>query len=219
MRPNRYHTEPPRFQLLHCLRNRVQGGESYFVDSFRIASLFTHYYPKEARLLREVQLSFEYDNDGHYMHQRRPIFPDDINERFQLSTSLNWSPPFQGIKRTFDALRQDKIPGSRKSSAYTEKVVELDTAFWEALSKWETMLNGARNQYEFLMKEGDLILFDNRRVLHARRAFRDWSEAERADRGIEVVEGEPTRWLKGCYLDGDTVWDKLIALRKHTNAS
>ena len=64
------------------------------------------------------------------------------------------------------------------------------------------------------MEEGDLVLFDNRRVLHARRAFRDLTEEERAERGVKVVEGEPSRWLKGCYLDGEVVWDKLTTLSR-----
>jgi alpha-ketoglutarate-dependent taurine dioxygenase len=45
------------------------------------------------------------------------------------------------------------------------------------------------------MKEGDLVFFDNRRVLHARREY-----------------GEGERWLKGCYLDGEVVWDRLATL-------
>ena len=31
--------------------------------------------------------------------------------------------------------------------------------------------------------------------------------------GLETQAIEdPQRWLKGCYLDGDTVWDKLVTL-------
>jgi gamma-butyrobetaine dioxygenase len=67
------------------------------------------------------------------------------------------------------------------------------------------------------MEEGDLVLFDNRRVLHARRAFRDWTDAEKEERGITIPEGEPSRWLKGCYLDGEVVWDKLVVLNKQVN--
>lgn len=70
-----------------------------------------------------------------------------------------------------------------------------------------------------MLKEGDLVLFDNRRVLHARRQFRDWTDDERKERGIEMVEGEPTRWLKGCYLDGDVVWDKLVVLDRQINGT
>lgn len=44
--------------------------------------------------------------------------------------------------------------------------------------------------YEHRLAEGELVIFDNRRVAHARTAF-------------EAGIGE--RWLKGAYVDGD-VW-------------
>jgi alpha-ketoglutarate-dependent taurine dioxygenase len=69
------------------------------------------------------------------------------------------------------------------------------------------------------MKEGDLIMFDNRRVLHARRAFRDWTVEERTANGVEITEGEPTRWLKGCYLDMDVVWERLVAAQARQKAA
>jgi hypothetical protein len=58
------------------------------------------------------------------------------------------------------------------------------------------------------MQEGDMVLFDNRRVLHARRAFQDKPEEE------EVPRGEATRWLKGCYMDGDVVWNKMRVMNR-----
>lgn len=63
------------------------------------------------------------------------------------------------------------------------------------------------------MEEGDLVLFDNRRVLHSRSAFRDLTPDEAKERGVEIVEGESTRWLKGCYFDEEVVWDKLVTLK------
>lgn len=47
------------------------------------------------------------------------------------------------------------------------------------------------------LNEGECVIFDNRRVLHARRAF-----DEQGDKG-EIV-----RWLKGAYVDGDAIWDR-----------
>jgi hypothetical protein len=78
-------------------------------------------------------------------------------------------------------------------------------------------LKESNREWEFTLEEGDLVLFDNRRVLHARRAFRDLTEAERLERGVEIIEGEPSRWLKGCYLDGEVVWDKLAILNRQIN--
>jgi gamma-butyrobetaine dioxygenase len=90
---------------------------------------------------------------------------------------------------------------------------------YAAWQNWENALSREAARYEFTMKEGDLVLFDNRRVLHARTSFRDKTDEEReADRkegkGQDIVEGEPTRWLKGCYLDGEVVWDSLVSLKR-----
>ncbi len=68
-------------------------------------------------------------------------------------------------------------------------------------------------RYEFTMEEGDLVLFDNRRILHARREFSD-----KPGTSADVGEGEATRWLKGCYLDGDVIRNKQrVLLRKMFN--
>ena len=88
----------------------------------------------------------------------------------------------------------------------------VDSRHLDALCAWEEELRRPHRAYEFVMREGDLVLFDNRRIVHARRGFRDLSVEERAERGVDVIPGEPTRWLKGCYLDGDAVWDKLVVL-------
>lgn len=50
-------------------------------------------------------------------------------------------------------------------------------------------------------------MFDNRRVLHARTAFTD-------KEGSEVLaDGEPNRWLKGCYIEADALVDRVRVLK------
>lgn len=114
---------------------------------------------------------------------------------YHLHSAVNWSPPFQGILSdcAFDA------------SGNTATNVDL----YQALDDFETELHRPKLCHEFLMREGDLVMFDNRRVLHARRAFRD---RDAIASGAE--DGQPTRWLKGLYLDGEVVWDKLVTLNE-----
>lgn len=115
-----------------------------------------------------------------------------------MKTALNWSPPFQSAPRL----------------ALGGTTLDQQVTWYEQLAAFEKILNEPQRKWEFLMEEGDLVLFDNRRVLHARKAFRDLSEAEAKERGVKVVQGEPSRWLKGCYLDGEVVWDKLVTLAR-----
>lgn len=168
----------------------MHGGESYFVDAFAAASDYQKDHPDKAKLLQQHKLVFEYHNDGHHMENSSYIFPDTLT---RLRSVISWSPPFQGARR---------VRGG-----------PTDEKFLDAVALWETYLAQDARRLEFKMEEGDLVLFDNRRVLHARRAFRNWTNKERQHMGLETQAIEdPQRWLKGCYLDGDTVWDKLVTL-------
>lgn len=184
-----YFSSPPRFQALHCLRNRVEGGESYFVDSFAAANNFLQAGHEN------VRIGFEYDNDSHYLEHSHSLIHGDLHNP---KSSVNWSPPFQGA------------PGPQQTGFSST----CQLHWYTQMAAFQKILEEPHRKWEFLMEEGDLVLFDNRRVLHARKAFRDLTPEERAERGVLVVEGEPSRWLKGCYLDGEVVWDKLVTLSR-----
>lgn len=190
----------------------MEGGQSYFVDSFAVARDFAARYPAETNLLSQIPLTFEYDNDGHYMSHYRTIFPKSLSSQHQHA-EISWSPPFQGARRGNPPV------WAAESTVGLQKSAEIDLNFLKAVALWESYLDDPKYKYEFAMAEGDLVFFDNRRVLHARRAFRDWTDEERAEKAVETVEGEPTRWLKGCYLDGDTVWDRIMSSSKKQSSA
>ena len=52
----------------------------------------------------------------------------------------------------------------------------------------------------FSYAPGDMVIFDNRRLLHARDAF-------------DVGQGG-RRWLQGCYLERDEARSRLRMLRR-----
>ncbi|KAK8844663.1 hypothetical protein IAR55_006512 [Kwoniella newhampshirensis] len=194
-----YFSSPPRFQALHCLRNRVNGGMSYFVDSFRVAidlpaPLF--------ETLQHHRIGYIYDNDNHFLRYQHPV----ISPQFSLAnphSAVNWSPPFRAGTGPLAMPTKDPALAARE-----------ELRIYRAVADFERRLADPRYRYQFTMREGDLVMFDNRRVLHARTAFSDKTEEERERESVELVEGEPTRWLKGCYLDGEVVWDKLAVLQR-----
>jgi gamma-butyrobetaine dioxygenase len=63
------------------------------------------------------------------------------------------------------------------------------------------------------LAEGDALIFDNRRLVHGRTAFRYMTEEERRRSGREGDADEPDRWLKGCYLGADAVMDRVRVLK------
>ncbi|KAI0743961.1 Clavaminate synthase-like protein [Daedaleopsis nitida] len=188
-----YFQHPPRYQILHCVRNRVQGGTSIFVDAAHVASRLRTEDRAAFDLLAATPVAFHYANDGHHLHHAHPTiqlarFPSPSEPRGGPAVEfVNYSPPFQA-----------------------PLALETPAAFYPALARFAEMLEDRAQRYEHLLREGDAVLFDNRRVLHARTAF--------AEREAESNEGETDRWLKGCYLEADAVLDRGRVLRTKLGA-
>lgn len=72
--------------------------------------------------------------------------------------------------------------------------IPLLNQFKKGLGLFEAFINDPSNQFQIKLPPNSCVIFHNRRVLHARRQF----------------DGE--RWLKGCYLDADTLSSKLTYL-------
>ncbi|RDB17078.1 Trimethyllysine dioxygenase, mitochondrial [Hypsizygus marmoreus] len=175
-----YFEHPPRYQILHCLRNRVHGGTSIFVDAFRAASALRETHPSEFEVLSTTPVAYHYINDGHHLHREHRTIevttPTPGSSEGSID-HINYSPPFQA-----------PLP------------LSTPAAFYPALQRFAKLLNDPANTYQYTLKEGDAVFFDNRRVLHARTAFSD-VEGQGGD-------GEPSRWLKGCYLEADDMMDR-----------
>ncbi|RXW16218.1 hypothetical protein EST38_g9636 [Candolleomyces aberdarensis] len=195
-----YFHHPPRFQALHCLRNRVIGGTSVFVDALHASQTLYHSSPSHFDILTRTPVAFQYVNDGHHLYKQHPTIqledPSATAAARSKNTNpseppaishINYSPPFQG-----------PLP------------VSTPLSFYPALKEFADILNDPKNTYSYTLKEGDCVLFDNRRVLHARTAFEEKEGSEREE-GIPFGRGESktNRWLKGCYLEADAVADRM----------
>jgi gamma-butyrobetaine dioxygenase len=154
----------------------VEGGTSVFVDSIKAAEDLRVSHPAYFDILTQFKIPFHYINDGHHLYHTHPTI--QLDSSAQEIKHVNFSPPFQA-----------PLP--------------LDTPkeFYDALRTYNQILHRSENVFRYLLREGDAVIFDNRRVLHARTAFRDIP-------GQEAKEGEANRWLKGCYIEGDAMWDK-----------
>lgn len=181
-----YMVNPPRIQVLHSLRARAPGGESMFSDSFLAAESLRKEDLKAFRHLASFPVTYHYDNDGQHYRFTRPTIEfvgnPDVNrmsdEELAVAriATINWSPPFQG-PFTVDVGEGGNLKG-----------------YLAAAKLFDQSLNSSQNMFEYRLKEGEAVLFDNRRVLHARRSF-------------DAQAGE--RWLRGVYVDED-VWKSRI---------
>lgn len=188
-----YFQNPPRFQFLHMLRNKVQGGDSIFVDSYRVAEEMWTNHRALWQALVDVPVGFHYQNDNHHYRYTHPTFEltsrtsghaaaeeahaggqDGI--KMPRLTAVNYSPPFQSPLPLHPAVS-----------------VEQRSRFYEALQLFSRLSLQDRFRYERTLVEGECVIFDNRRVLHSRRGFQWSTDEESSGEGVK-------RWLKGvCY--------------------
>ncbi|KAF2199954.1 Clavaminate synthase-like protein [Delitschia confertaspora ATCC 74209] len=187
-----YTSNPPYLQFLHSLRARTPGGESLFSDALHAASALP---AEQFNALSKVPVTYHYHNDAQHYHYTRPTFelssnPSDSSsgpERARMINRINWSPPFQG------PFEHSLTPRKQTKSSYGLR------EYLQASNAFEKLLSSEENLFEYRLEEGDCVVFDNRRVLHARRAF-------------DASKGE--RWLKGAYVDDDVFFSRLRVLRE-----
>lgn len=220
-----YMKQPPHLQLLHCIRSSTEGGASLFTDSFKAIKQLYEEDREDFATLQSRNTTFHYDHiDSHYYQQSRPLielaplrfgphsFADFnsmtqamakdparawIKDSFRLEDYLDavsWSPPFQAPYQLTGA--EDRLPGKQNCAETLESTLRR----WHAAArKFNEIIHKEENIYERTMKPGECVIFDNRRVLHARRAF-------------EVADAGKERWLRGAYTDKDPFLSKLRVL-------
>lgn len=182
-----YMTEPPGYQLLHCLENSCSGGESLFADAFRAAAVMREEHQEQYKLLSEQCLGYEYNHEHNIYYNERPIFELDSKTKDVLH--VNYSPPFQSVIPSPD--------GKNHDPRYVRKLVE-------ALDLFAKVLESEKSLFEMKLKPGMCVIFNNRRIVHARRQFNT---------------SEGSRWLVGGYVDTDALLSRFaVSKRKHPEA-
>ncbi|KAL2157304.1 hypothetical protein VTH06DRAFT_6242 [Thermothelomyces fergusii] len=163
-----YYDPVPGLQLLHCLSNSCEGGESLFSNGVRAAyellltKPFAFY-----KQLAELDVWFGYrKGDHHYTATRQTI---KLGSR-GLPSEVRWAPPFQA---TF------KLASSPARSANLYQWKRAAAAF-------QRILEDERNVVEFKLREGECVIFDNRTILHGRRRFETGSGGSRWLKGTYV---------------------------------
>ncbi|OJD33757.1 gamma-butyrobetaine dioxygenase [Diplodia corticola] len=105
---------------------------------------------------------------------------------------INYSPPFQAPPSPA-ALADLGLAGLVPFAPAERSFAALHAA----LRKFAALVERPDALFEHRLEEGQCVVFDNRRVLHARRAF-------------DASEGE--RWLKGAYVDDDVFFSRWRVL-------
>jgi len=161
---NPYRAPVPGIQLLHCLVNETSGGLSTLVDGFAVAHALRQNDPAAFEVLTRTPVRFKYiDADTELTASAPPIELDVTGEL----KAIHFSP------------RLDFVP------LFPPEQLE---AYFRARRRFDHDLRAPDFEIRFLLNAGDLVMFDNCRLLHGRTGF-------------DPREG--LRHLQGCYIDMD----------------
>jgi len=161
---NPYRTPVPGLQLLHCLQNETSGGLSTLVDSLAVAEQLQREDPEGFALLSRTPVRFEYRDATTQLVAVKPMIELDGSGEM---IGVHYSP------------RLDDMP--LMSDADTRR-------YHRARKRFGQLFEDPHYELRFKLDPGQLMMFDNNRVLHGRTSF-DPSEGHRQ--------------LQGCYIDRD----------------
>jgi gamma-butyrobetaine dioxygenase len=161
---NPYRWPVPGVQLLHCLVNQTSGGLSTLVDGFAAAEALRASDAEAFRVLSQTAVRFRYRDAGTELVASAAPIELDVAGRLQ---AVHFSP------------RLDFVP--------LLPPMLLD-GYYRARRAFDHLLRSPRFEIRFLLDAGELLLMDNRRLLHGRTGF-------------DPAEG--LRHLQGCYIDID----------------
>jgi gamma-butyrobetaine dioxygenase len=178
---NPYRSPVPGVQLLHCLVNETSGGLSTLVDGYAVAEALKLRDPEAFRILTSTPVRFRYRDQRTELVASAPPIELDVSGR---TRTIHFSP------------RLDFVPLMRPA--------EL-SAYYRARRVFDRMLRDTEFEIRFLLNGGDLVMFDNQRLLHGRTGF-------------DPAEG--LRHLQGCYIDIDGPRSLYRVLRRrHTSGA
>jgi gamma-butyrobetaine dioxygenase len=175
---NPYRTPVPGIQLLHCLVNETRGGLSTLVDGFAVAQALREHHPEAFRILSGTPVRFRYVDVDAEITASAPLIELDVCGELR---SIHFSP------------RLDYVPLFAPE--------RLD-AYFRARRLFDHSLRAPGFEIRFLLAAGDLVMFDNCRLLHGRTAFNP---------------AEGLRHLQGCYIDIDGPRSLYRVLRRRHN--
>lgn len=166
---------PPGYQFLHCLANDATGGGSLFADGFAMAEDLRTEDPEAFRLLCEVRIPFRFHDRDADIRVHEPVITLDSSGEV--------------IEIRFNA----HLAGIFDMSA------DVMADYYRAYRAFMTKTRDPKYRLTLKLKGGEMVVFDNRRVLHGRDSF-------------DPATG--FRHLHGCYVDRGEFASRLRLLAR-----
>ena len=170
----------PGLQFLHCIENSAAGGRGVYVDGFRVAEILRDEHPEDYAVLTSVPWQWANRSKvSDYRWASTPIVVDQSGRVTEVRIG-NWlraplAAPFELVEAAYVAYRR-----------------LFDLTYRDDLA------------VRVSFTAGDLVAFDNRRILHGREAY---------------AAGNGSRWLRGCYSERDELSSRIRILQRARRAA
>jgi gamma-butyrobetaine dioxygenase len=174
---NPYREPVPGFQALHVLVAAPDGGESLFADGFALAEHLRQEDPAAFEVLARTPVPFAYRSRNAALSAERPLI--QLSCRGEVVA----------------------VHYNNRSIQPLPFAAEAAERYYRAYRRFATLLREPRFMMRLMMRSGDLVLFDNQRILHGRTGF---------------PSARYPRHLQGCYLTRDSVFSRTALLAQET---
>lgn len=174
---NPYREPVPGFQALHVLLAAPDGGESMFADGFAVAEQLRQEDAEAFEILARTPVPFAYRSKNAALSAERPLIQLSLRGEVVAVHYNNRS-----------------IQPLPFAAAAAER-------YYRAYRRFAMLLREPRFMLRFMMRAGDLVVFDNQRILHGRTGF---------------ASARYPRHLQGCYLTRDSVFSRAALLAEST---
>merc|ERR1712226_1209571 len=170
-----YYESAPGLQGLHTYHFHplTVGGDSFLLDVFAVAEELRVQHASHFDTLTRIPATFQkihFDRESPvYMRSHKPHI--ELNREGEI-VAVNWSPPFEGPLLM----------------ATQEEVNE----YYQAYTTFGQMIQESKLYHKFRLEENDVLIFNNRRIVHGR------SQIQQAGSG-----GGGGRELIGAYVNID----------------
>lgn len=150
-----------------CAARDAVGGDSILVDGFNVAAELKSQDEDLYRDMTRISLTGVYKGDGHILRSSRPVFREDLNGHLTQVSFNNYD--------------RDTV---RLNEAHMKRA-------YEGIIAIDQFLNLPENQWRYPLAEGEMLVFDNWRLLHGRTSY------------------QGTRRMAGTYVNREDFESKL----------
>ncbi len=170
---------PPGYQFLHCVANTVDGGYSTMTDGAAVVAALEAEHPEHYEALTTLNWVF-FNRGPNIDHRWSGPFIEPAQNGHPLTLRAFY--PVRGFP--------DMAPADQPRA-------------YAAMRCFSAMAASDEFQIDYPFAPGDLVGFDNRRILHGRQAFGSNGQ----------------RHLRGVYIDHDDLYSTVRVLNRRAGQS